>query len=189
MTDSGARAPTLMEITGAISQERAGLTAALVEAFVERRYGSFLVQQEATCPQCERVLRARPSRSRTVETLLGPVTLERPYFYCAACHHGFHPLDQALGLSGHRKQWDVQQAGVELALEMPHERASNLLDELTDASMSDCAIHEVLQQTGSLEVLQVCPARPRSRIALPRPPPDASGGPSWCWPSTRPIRA
>ena len=91
MTDSGARAPTLMEITGAVTQERAGLTSALVEAFVERRYGSFLVQQEAACPQCERVLRARPSPSRTVETLLGPVTLERPYFYCAACHHGFHP--------------------------------------------------------------------------------------------------
>ena len=157
MVDSGARAPTLMEITEAVSQQRAGLTAALVEAFVERRYGSFLVQQEATCPACERTLWARPSRSRTVETLLGPVTLERPYFYCAACHHGFHPLDQALGLSAHRKQWDVQQAGVELALEMSHERAAKLLDELTDASMSDCAIHEVLQQTGSLEVLQVCP--------------------------------
>ena len=175
MTDSGAAAPTLMEITGAVSQERAGLTAALVEAFVERRYGQFLVQQEATCPQCERVLRARPSRSRTVETLLGPVTLARPYFYCAACHHGFHPLDQALGLSAHRKQWDVQQAGVQLALEMPHERASKLLDQLTDASMSDCAIHEVLQQTGSLDVLQVCPdaAEIQDRIA------QAAAGRKW----------
>ena len=56
---------------------------------VERRYGQFLVQQEATCHR-------QPSRS--VETLLGPVTLARPYFYCAAC------LDQALGLSAHRKQ-------------------------------------------------------------------------------------
>ena len=40
---------------------------------------------------------------------------------------------------------------------MPHQRAAKLLDELTDASMSDCVIHEVLQQTGSLDVLQVCP--------------------------------
>ena len=114
-----------------------------------------------------------------METLLEPVILERPYFYCAACHHGFHPLDQALGLSAHHKQWDVQQAGVELALEMPHERASKLLDELTDASMSDCAIHEVLQ---------VCPdaAEIQERIA------QAAAGRkarpiSWCWPSTRPT--
>ena len=157
MSERGSCPPTLMEITAAMSHERSGLTAALVEAFVERRHGPFLTQEEAACPTCERLLRARPSRSRTVETLLGPVTLERPYFYCVGCQYGFYPLDEALGLSGHTKQWDVQQAGVKLALEMPHERASKLLDELTDASMSDCVIHETLQQTGSLEVLQVCP--------------------------------
>ncbi len=164
-----------MEITDAVSQERAGLTAALVEAFVERRHGPLLTQQEAACPKCERLLPARASRSRTVETLLGPVTLERPYFYCAACHHGFHPLDEALALSGHRKQGDVQQAGVKLALEMPHQRASKLLDELTDASMSDSVIHEVLQQTGSLDVLQVCPeaADIQDRIA------QAAAGRKW----------
>ena len=157
MSEHGSTPPTLMEITEAVSQERSGLTAAVVEAFIERRHGQFLAQEEAACPKCERVLRARPSRSRTVETLLGPVPLERPYFYCVSCEHGFYPLDEALGLSGHRKQWDVQNAGVKLALEMPHQRAAKLLDELIDASMSDCVIHEVLQQTGSLDVLQVCP--------------------------------
>ena len=64
----------------AVSQERSGLTAALVEAFIERGHGPFLAQEEAACPKCERLLQARPSRSRTVETLLGAVTLERPYF-------------------------------------------------------------------------------------------------------------
>ena len=85
------------------------------------------------------------------------MTLERPYSYCPACHHGFYPLDEALALSRHRKQGDVQQAGVQLPLEMPHQCASTLLNELTDASMSHRVIHEVLQQTGSLDVLQVCP--------------------------------
>ena len=133
MTEPGSSAPTLMEITGALAEERAGLTSALVEAFVERRHGPLLTQQEAPCPRCERRLRAQASRSRTVETLLGPVTLTRPYFYCAPCHHGFCPLDEALALSRSRKQWDVQQAGVQLALEMPHLRASKMLDDLTDA--------------------------------------------------------
>ena len=94
-----------------------GLTAARVKALVERRHGAYLVQAQAACPQGERVLRARPSRSRTVETLLGAVTLERPYFYCVGCAHRFYPLDEALGLSGPTKQWDVQHAGTQLALE------------------------------------------------------------------------
>ena len=175
MSERGSCAPTLLEITASMSQERSGLTAALVEAFVERRHGHFLAQEEAACPKCKGLLRARPSRSRTVETLLGPVTLERPYFYCVGCHHGFYPLDEALGLSAQRKQWDVQQAGVKLGLEMPHRRAAELLDELTDASMSDCVIHEVLQQTGSLDVLQVCPdaADIQDRIA------QAAAGRKW----------
>ena len=175
MSARGSCPPTLLEITAAMSQERSGLTAALVEAFVERRHGHFLAQEEAACPKCKGLLRARPSRSRTVETLLGPVTLERPYFYCVGCHHGFYPLDEALGLSAQRKQWDVQQAGVKLGLEMPHRRAAELLDELTDASMSDCVIHEVLQQTGSLDVLQVCPdaADIQDRIA------QAAAGRKW----------
>lgn len=175
MSEPGSSAPTLMEITKALSDERAGLTSALVEAFVERRHGPLLRQQEAPCPRCERRLRAQASRSRTVETLLGPVTLERPYFYCAACHHGFCPLDEALALSGSRKQGDVQKAGVQLGLEMPHQRASKLLDELTDASMSDWGIHQALQQTGALDVLQVCPdaADIQDRIA------QAAAGRKW----------
>ena len=158
MTESGSAGPTLMDLTAAVLQERAGLTGGLVEAFIERRYGSYLVQEEAVCPGCRRPLKGRPARARTVETLVGRVALVRPYFYCGACAQGFYPLDEALGLAARSKQWDVQQAGCKLALEMPHERAATLLQELTDAAMSDCVIHEVVQQMGQLEVLQVCPS-------------------------------
>lgn len=111
------------------------------------------MQQEAVCPRCDRTLKARPPRGRTLETLVGPVTLAWPYFYCTACEHGFFPLDEALGLSSRSKQWDVQEAGAKLALAMPHERDATLLKELTDASVSDCAIHEVVQEMGQLDVL------------------------------------
>lgn len=158
MTEPTSSPPTLMDLTQAVQEQRSGFTAALVEAFVERRHGHYLVQEEAVCPRCERAVKARPARPRTVETMVGAVTLERPYFYCGRCGHGFYPLDEALGLSKHAKQWDVQQSGVKLALEMPHERASMLLDELTDASMSDAVLHEVVQHMGRLDVLEVCPS-------------------------------
>ena len=53
--------------------------------------------------------------------------------------------------------------------------ASKLLEEFTDASMSDCAIHEALQQTGSLDVLRVCPdaAEIQDRMA------QAAAGRNW----------
>ena len=35
-------------------------------------------------------------RAATVHTLLGPIQFTRPYYLCAACHHGVAPLDQEL---------------------------------------------------------------------------------------------
>ena len=151
--------PTLFDLTQVVLEERSGFTGALTQAFVERRYDAYLRQEEAACPQCQRTLTARPAQTRTVETLVGPVTLKRPYFYCVACRHGFYPLDEALGLSPRVKQADVQHAGVKLGLEMPCQRAATLLGELTDASMSDYTIHEVMHEIGGgLDVLQVAPS-------------------------------
>jgi hypothetical protein len=39
-----------------------------------------------------------PARSKEVETLFGPITLQRDYFYCEATGTGRVPLDEALGL-------------------------------------------------------------------------------------------
>lgn len=57
--------------------------------------------------------------SRTVETMVGPVHVERPYFYCTSGCGGIYPLDQALDLTPGRKQLDVQQAAAQVAIEMP----------------------------------------------------------------------
>ena len=37
-------------------------------------------------------------RPKTFTTLLGPLTLHRAYYHCAACRRGSYPRDQALGL-------------------------------------------------------------------------------------------
>src|SRR5215467_5929909 len=37
-------------------------------------------------------------RTATVKTVLGTITLSRPYYTCAVCHHGTAPLDHQLGL-------------------------------------------------------------------------------------------
>jgi hypothetical protein len=49
--------------------------------------------------------------SRSVETLVGEVSLECPYFYCLESQRGIYPMDEALELSERRKQRDVQEAG------------------------------------------------------------------------------
>jgi hypothetical protein len=51
-----------------------------------------------SCPWCSRAARYVGRRAKTFVSVLGDLTLERAYFYCAACDCGFFPRDRALGL-------------------------------------------------------------------------------------------
>ncbi|GAC1639637.1 MAG: hypothetical protein NVS4B8_06610 [Herpetosiphon sp.] len=54
------------------------------------------------CP-CGATARFERLRSATCRTLLGALTLPRPYYLCSACQHGFAPLDQQLGWCGGKR--------------------------------------------------------------------------------------
>jgi hypothetical protein len=87
---------------------------------------------QARCPQCPRVLPVHEHVGRTVETMVGPVALQRPSFYCRACRVGFAPLDDALGSVAGCKQLDMQQAAAQSVPAVPNETAQALFGALTD---------------------------------------------------------
>ena len=140
--------PSLEPLTRAVLARRQELTAMVTEALVKRSHQQALEQKSMPCPQCGHMLQARTSVSRTVETLVGEATLERPYFYCIGCGRGVHPLDETLELAGHRKQWDIQEAGTRLATEVPFETAQELFSQLTGLSLSAHTTHEVVGEVG-----------------------------------------
>jgi hypothetical protein len=39
-------------------------------------------------------------RDKVIDTALGPVTVTRAWYHCAACRHGFAPRDAELGVEG-----------------------------------------------------------------------------------------
>jgi hypothetical protein len=151
---------TLEQITKGIFAMRQELTSTVAEALVQGVHSSELSQETALCPRCGRRLSARGSHTRTVETMVGVVSLTRPYFYCVRCQAGFYPLDEALELSERHNQWDVQKATTGLAAEVPYELASEIFSELTGLSMSNHTMHEVVGEvTQGLTVLSVSPTK------------------------------
>ncbi|MBI3300933.1 MAG: ISKra4 family transposase [Deltaproteobacteria bacterium] len=152
--------PTLEQITHAVWAARQELTGSLTEALVQQRYGAEQAQRTAPCPQCGRLVTARAVVSRTVETVVGCVELDRPYFYCVPCGQGFFPLDAALGVAAGRKQFDVQQAAAKLTAEVPYETAQELFQELTGMALSTERLHELTNAVAEgLGVLDVAPSR------------------------------
>jgi len=150
----------LAEVTEAVWQLRQELTGGLSETIVEHAHRGELPRQSARCPQCHRQLPARPVVSRTVETMVGPVPVERPYFYCPSGCGGVYPCDQVLDLAPGRKQLDVQQAAAQGAIEMPYEEAHTLFSDLTGVQLGSERLHTFVHRAAEeLSVLDVAPSR------------------------------
>ena len=71
---------TLAEVSDLVWQLRQDLTGGLTETLVTHAHAVEQSRKQAPCPQCERLVTARPAVARTVETMVGSVQLERPSF-------------------------------------------------------------------------------------------------------------
>ena len=50
-----------------------------------------------TCPSCREAAKFQGYRPRTLVSLTGPITVQRPYYHCPHCRSGHYPGDTALG--------------------------------------------------------------------------------------------
>ena len=152
--------PTLGQVSATIWALRQPLTGGVVETIVHQTYHEKQNRSQMPCPTCARLLPARGPVPRCIETMVGLVELERPYFYCQDCRAGSYPLDEALDVSAGRLQRDVQQAAVELATELPYETASTLFGRLSGIPVSSERMHTFTHQVAEgLSVVEVAPSR------------------------------
>jgi hypothetical protein len=139
---------------------RQSLTGGITETIVKQAQEGERQRTQARCPRCTRVLKVQDHVWRTVETMVGPVELERPYFYCRACRTGLYPLDDALGLVAGCKQLAMQQAAAKLVTEVPYDTAQSLLSALTGMPFGSERMHTLTNQAGAeLTVVDVAPSR------------------------------
>lgn len=153
-------APTLGQVSATIWALRQQLTGGVAETLVHHTHREEQQRPWMPCPTCTRVLPARGPVPRCVEPMVGPVALERPYFYCQVCHAGSYPLDEVLGVRAGRLQCDVPQAALDLATEVPYETASTLFGRLTGIPVSSERLHTFTHQVAEgLSVVEVAPSR------------------------------
>jgi hypothetical protein len=82
-------ATDLWTIEELVEQAGRAVQGKLVEALVESQQRGLSVTE--TCPTCGGRLEYWGERRRGVETSVGPIKLNRPYYYCRHCQVGFSP--------------------------------------------------------------------------------------------------
>ena len=75
-------------------------------------------------------------RDKTVDTVLGPVTLRRAWYHCADCGHGSAPRDEQLGTAGQGMSPGLRKMTARAAAAVPFAAAARLISELAGITLT-----------------------------------------------------
>ena len=104
----------------------------------------------AACPGCGRRMKPHQERARQVLTQCGAVTIERPWYTCGPCHHGWSVVETTLGV-GRRQRASAGLLAwlVRLGATTDYREAAELLDELTGLAVAPETIRRECVRVGT----------------------------------------
>jgi hypothetical protein len=100
-------------------------------------------------------------RDKTFDTVLGPVTLNRAWYHCAACQHGFAPRDTELGIAGTSLSPGLAAMNDMAAAAGPFAKAAGLLEHLAGVALTVKRVERAAEASGAAQAAAV-----RERSAL-----------------------
>jgi len=154
---------------------RAALTsagAALLQAVLDQQ-GDGCAGPRAGCVSCGGQAVYAGSRPKTITTVLGPVTLARAWYHCAACRRGFAPRDRQLGLlPGGALSPGLAEMTALAGAEVSFARAAGLLSGLAGITLSPRTIERSAEASGAAARAATAAeaAAIRERTIVPLPP-------------------
>ena len=104
---------------------------------------------DPACPRCGRAARYVERRTKTFVSVLGPLELERAYFYCSPCGSGFFPRDRALGLSDSTLTPAVTRMVGAVGATVSFEEGHQLLHELAAITLDARTVQRVAEALGA----------------------------------------
>jgi hypothetical protein len=103
---------------------------------------------ELPCP-CGGTARYRDRHEKTFESVLGPLRLERAYYYCEQCQSGFCPRDRSLGLELFSLTPGVLRMTGSTAALVSFQEGSALLYELAGVKVSPSQVERAAEALGT----------------------------------------
>ena len=116
-------------------------------------------------------------RDKVIDTVLGPVTVTRAWYHCAACGHGLAPRDAGLGAAGASMSPGLAAMTDRAAAAAPFREAASLLEDLAGIRLTAKRVERAAEASGAALAAAV---RERAALITARklaplpssPPPD-----------------
>jgi hypothetical protein len=112
-------------------------------------------------------------RAKTVDTVLGPVTVSRAWYHCAACGHGLAPRDGELGTAGQTMSPGLAKMSARAAAAVPFTSGAGLVGELAGITLTGKRLgrHAEADGRAAAAVIRAEAAAIAARTLVPLPPP------------------
>ena len=88
-------------------------------------------------------------RDKVTGTVLGPVTLTRAWYHCAACGHGLAPRDAELGVAGEGMSPGLAAMNDRAAAAVPFKGAAGLLEDLAGVRLTAKRVERAAEASGA----------------------------------------
>jgi hypothetical protein len=111
-------------------------------------------------------------RDKTADTVLGPVTLRRAWYHCAACGHGLAPRDAELGVAGQTMSPGLAKMSARAGAAVPFTPGAGLAGELAGITLTGRRLghHAEADGTAAAAAIQAQAAAITARTLVPLPP-------------------
>jgi len=100
-------------------------------------------------------------RDKVIDTVLGPVALDRAWYHCAGCGHGLAPRDAELGAAGASMSPGLAAMNDRAAAAVPFAEAAGLLEDLAGVRLTVKRVERAAEASGA-----ALAAASRSRAGL-----------------------
>ena len=88
-------------------------------------------------------------RDKVIDTVLGPVTVSRAWYHCAACGHGLAPRDAELGVAGTSMSQGLAAMNDKVAAAGPFAKAAGLLADLAGVHLTAKRVERSAEASGA----------------------------------------
>jgi hypothetical protein len=88
-------------------------------------------------------------REKVIDTVLGPVTMRRAWYHCAACEHGLAPRDGELGIAAASMSPGLQSMTEKAAAAVPFAPAAGLLEDLAGVRLTVKRVERAAEAGGA----------------------------------------
>jgi hypothetical protein len=112
-------------------------------------------------------------REKTIDTVLGEVTVRRAWYHCAACGHGLAPRDAQLGIARGSMSPGLVKMTARAATAVPFAKAAGLLAELAGIDLTTKRVERAAEASGAAAAAAIDAQTDAicSRQVVPLPPP------------------